>query len=75
MEVLFENQSSSSCDGDNLNSKAAAEAQVLVRAAKSHLYFTLWSLECDFSIRHGVSVMVDYNPPSHVTTGKKQKNE
>ncbi|XP_053178110.1 HAUS augmin-like complex subunit 5 [Scomber japonicus] len=29
MEVLFENQSSNSCDGDNLNSKAAAEAQVL----------------------------------------------
>ncbi|KAM7388231.1 hypothetical protein PAMP_024422 [Pampus punctatissimus] len=29
MEVLFENQPSSSNDGDNLNSKAAAEAQVL----------------------------------------------
>ncbi|XP_062279466.1 HAUS augmin-like complex subunit 5 [Scomber scombrus] len=29
MEVLFENQSSSSSDGDNLNSKASAEAQVL----------------------------------------------
>ncbi|KAM9848363.1 HAUS augmin-like complex subunit 5 [Aulostomus maculatus] len=29
IEVLFENNSSGSCDDDNLNSKAAAEAQVL----------------------------------------------
>lgn len=33
IEVLFDNKPSSSSDGDNLNSKVAAEAQVLVRAA------------------------------------------
>lgn len=38
--MLFENQPSGSSDGDDLNSKAAVEAQVLVRAAKSGLYFT-----------------------------------
>lgn len=32
IEVLFDNKPSSSSEGDNLNSKAAAEAQVLVRA-------------------------------------------
>lgn len=33
MEVLFDNKPSSTAEGDSLDSKGAAEAQVLVRAA------------------------------------------
>lgn len=50
IEVLFDNKPASSSDGDILNPKAAAEAQVLVRAAydQSGLYFYRVEFRVDF---------------------------
>lgn len=41
IEVLFDNKPSRSCHGDKLNSKAAAEPQVLVRAVEICSLFLL----------------------------------
>ncbi len=71
IEVLFDNKPSSSSDGDNFNSKATAEAQVLVRA-ENLVCILLSRVESVLDLIYAVSVYFCY-PLVRVSVRKLQK--